>query len=77
VVPNAADTQRTTVSKSKPKSNLRTVSDKTVVHHKVKKGETLTSIASTHHTTVAALKRDNGDIAALRPGMVLLVRPAK
>jgi LysM repeat protein len=52
-------------------------SDQTVVHHKVKKGETLTSIASTHHTTVAALKRDNGDIATLRPGMILLIRAAK
>jgi LysM repeat protein len=40
----------------------------------VQPGETLTSIATTHHTTVAALKRDNGNLAMLRPGMVLVIR---
>jgi membrane-bound lytic murein transglycosylase D len=44
-----------------------------VVHHKVAPGETLSSIASVHHTTVQALKRDN-NIATLRPGMILLIR---
>jgi membrane-bound lytic murein transglycosylase D len=47
---------------------------KPVVHHKVKEGETLTSISTAYHTSVAALKRDNGDLAILRPGMVLLIR---
>ena len=47
---------------------------KTVQHHKVQPGETLTSIATTHHTTVEALKRDNGGLAMLRPGMVLVIR---
>jgi LysM domain len=37
----------------------------------------LSSIANTHHTTVAALKRDNGNIATLRPGMILLIRDVK
>jgi LysM repeat protein len=47
------------------------------VRHKVKAGETLYSIASTHHTTVDALKRDNGDLAILRPGMILLIRDVR
>ena len=75
--PTARELQRMGASKSKSAKSLEVASDQTVVHHKVKKGETLTSIASTHHTTVAALKRDNGDIATLRPGMILLIRAAK
>ena len=46
-----------------------------VVHHKVKTGETLYSIARAYRTTVAALKRDNRNVAVLRPGMILIVRP--
>jgi membrane-bound lytic murein transglycosylase D len=48
-----------------------------VVHHKVKSGETLYSIASAYNTTVAALKRDNRNIAVLRPGMILLVQQVR
>ena len=33
--------------------------------HKVKRGDTLYSIASEYNTTVAALKRDNGKAAAI------------
>ena len=44
-----------------------------VIHHKVKAGETLYSIASSYNTTVTALKQDNRNVAALRPGMVLVV----
>jgi LysM repeat protein len=44
-----------------------------VVHHKVRAGETLSSIASSYNTTVTALKHDNRNIAALRPGMILIV----
>jgi membrane-bound lytic murein transglycosylase D len=47
-----------------------------VLHHKVKSGETLYSIASTYKTTVAALKRNNGNVAVLRPGMILIVEPS-
>ena len=44
-------------------------------YHKVKKGETLSSIASSYNTTVAALRRDNGKLAAnLRAGDVLVIR---
>ena len=48
--------------------------DATVVRHKVKYGETLYSIANTYKTTVAALKRDNQNVAVLRPGMILIVQ---
>jgi len=44
-----------------------------VVHHRVKPGETLYSIASSYKTTVTALKHDNRNIADLRPGMILIV----
>ncbi len=47
------------------------------LRHKVKSGETLYSIATTYRTTVAALKRYNGDIAVLRPGMILIVQPSR
>jgi membrane-bound lytic murein transglycosylase D len=47
-----------------------------VVHHKVRTGETLYSIATYYKTTVAALKRDNRNIAVLRPGMILTI-PAR
>jgi len=45
-----------------------------VIHHKVKPGETLYSIANSYNTTVAALKQANRDVATLRPGMILVVR---
>jgi len=48
-----------------------------VVHHKVKSGETLYSIATLYKTTVAALKRDNGNVAVLHPGMILVVQVAR
>jgi membrane-bound lytic murein transglycosylase D len=48
-----------------------------VVHHKVKTGETLYSIANAYRTTVAALKRDNRNVAVLHPGMILIVQHAR
>jgi LysM repeat protein len=48
-----------------------------VVHHKVKHGETLYSIANAYRTTVAALKRDNRNVAVIRPGMILIVQSAR
>ena len=48
-----------------------------VVHHKVKSGETLYSIATAYRTTVAALKRDNRNVATLRPGMILIVQQSR
>ena len=61
-------------SKSNTSNDLRPASPKTVQRHKVQPGETLTSIATTHHTTVEALKRDNGNLPMLRPGMVILIK---
>jgi len=49
----------------------------TVVRHKVKTGETLYSIANAYRTTVAALKRDNRNVAVLHPGMILIVQHAR
>ena len=48
-----------------------------VVHHKVKSGETLYSIANAYRTTVAILKRDNRNVAVIRPGMILIVEPSR
>ncbi len=48
-----------------------------VKRHKVKQGETLYSIANSYKTTVTALKHDNQNIAALRPGMILIIRPLR
>jgi LysM repeat protein len=44
------------------------------LHHTVKSGETLYSIATTYKTTVDALKRNNRNVAVLRPGMILIVQ---
>jgi membrane-bound lytic murein transglycosylase D len=74
VMPNAKDAPESFESKSSHTSKLARASSKSLSRHKVQQGETLTSIASTHHTTVAALKRDNGNLATLRPGMVLIIR---
>jgi membrane-bound lytic murein transglycosylase D len=56
-----------TVAAAKPTSKSG------VVHHKVKRGETLSSIANSYNTTVTALKHDNRNVASLRPGMILVV----
>jgi membrane-bound lytic murein transglycosylase D len=48
-----------------------------VLRHTVKSGETLYSIATTYKTTVAALKRQNGNVAVLHPGMILVVEPSR
>jgi membrane-bound lytic murein transglycosylase D len=48
-----------------------------VVHHKVRTGETLYSIANLYKTTVAALKRDNRNVSVIRPGMILIVQSTR
>jgi membrane-bound lytic murein transglycosylase D len=68
-----------TVSAKAPAGKSEATGEKTsqqtsVVHHKVKSGETLYSIAATYKTTVAALKRSNQNVATLRPGMILVVQ---
>jgi len=43
--------------------------------HKVKRGDTLYSIASEYNTTVAALKRVNGKSSGnIHPGQVLVIK---
>jgi membrane-bound lytic murein transglycosylase D len=54
-----------------------TAAHATLKHHKVKPGETLYSIANSYNTTVTALKHDNRNIAALRPGMILVIRDVR
>ena len=54
-----------------------TKTETAVVHHKVKSGETLYSIANLYNTTVAALKRENSNVAVLRPGMILTIQIAR
>jgi LysM repeat protein len=73
VTPDAREDRPSSAAKSKSKNALHTVADGGVVHHKVQRGETLSSIAKSHNITVDALKQDNGNLATLRPGMVLVI----
>jgi membrane-bound lytic murein transglycosylase D len=73
VAPDTDESRQVVISKSKSKNRLQAKSTKTVVHHKVQRGETLSSIAKSHNTTVDALKENNGNLANLRPGMVLVI----
>ena len=74
VAPNGDRTGRV-ASKSIHRKSLRAANGK-AVRHKVAPGETLYSIAKSHNTTVAALIHDNGNLATLRPGMILIIGPA-
>jgi membrane-bound lytic murein transglycosylase D len=53
------------------------VQNASVVHHKVKAGETLYSIATSYNTTVTALKHDNRNVAILHPGMILIIHDVR
>jgi membrane-bound lytic murein transglycosylase D len=75
VTPNGSDAIRAS-SKSQSSNRLRRTA-KAPTRHKVKQGETLSSIASSYRTTVAAIKHDNGNLATLRPGMILVIRDLK
>src|SRR5437660_2688832 len=76
VTPNGSDAIRASAPKSQSSNRLRRTA-KTPTRHKVKQGETLSSIASSYKTTVAAIRHDNGNLATLRPGMILLIRDVK
>jgi membrane-bound lytic murein transglycosylase D len=67
-------TARQTARSSSHHAETEATTTNAVLHHKVKAGETLFSIASSYNTSVTALKRDNRDVAILRPGMILVVR---
>jgi len=64
------------VSQPAPSRTQEQAEQTSVVRHKVKSGETLYSIANTYKTTVAALKRDNRNVAVLHPGMILVIQPS-
>ena len=80
VTAEASDTQVASTHSvgTQHRAGTQTASASTVVvvHHKVKQGETLSSIATSYNTTISALKHDNRNIASLRPGMILIVRDA-
>jgi membrane-bound lytic murein transglycosylase D len=54
-------------------SDLQASNKGRLLHHKVKSGETLVSIANRYNTSVAALRRDN-KISSLKTGDVLVIR---
>jgi membrane-bound lytic murein transglycosylase D len=74
VSPGSAERSQV-ATKSHSHKAADSASTASVLHHKVKEGETLYSIANSYNTTVDALKRDNRNVAILRPGMVLIIRP--
>jgi len=61
-------------SSSRSSKETSSAAHAAVKRHKVRQGETLYSIANSYNTTVSALKHDNRNLAALRPGMILIVR---
>ena len=73
ISPGAAATEGATASKSKRRSHLASSKSGTTVHHTVKQGETLYSIATRYNTSVTAIKQTNANVATLRPGMVLTI----
>lgn len=73
VTPNFDEKRSVDSIKSKPKKTLHAADKQRAVRHKVEPGETLYSIAKSHNTTVTALKQQNGNLATLKPGMILLI----
>jgi membrane-bound lytic murein transglycosylase D len=73
IAPSAAENHATTAAKSNSKKSLHRADTTSIVRHKVQRGETLYSIAKSHNTTVDSLKQDNGNLANLRPGMILVI----
>jgi membrane-bound lytic murein transglycosylase D len=63
-------------SKSQKKGSLQASRAKVrTVRHRVRKGETLSSIAADYNTSVGELRRSNGKVASnLRPGSVLVIK---
>jgi membrane-bound lytic murein transglycosylase D len=68
---------RVPAENSESDSTLGASGQAAVLRHTVRSGETLYSIATTYKTTVAALKRNNGNVAVLHPGMILIVGPSR
>jgi membrane-bound lytic murein transglycosylase D len=72
-----AVTDKSTANSAKTADTNANSEEASVIRHRVKYGETLYSIATSYKTTVAALKRDNSNVAVLRPGMILVVQSAR
>ena len=73
ISPGAVSTENYSASKSKHRSHLVASKGPGEIHHTVKRGETLYSIATNYRTSVEAIKETNAHVATLRPGMVLLI----
>jgi len=73
ITPNSDEKRSAGSTKSKSKKTLHAADRQGAVRHKVEPGETLYSIAKSHNTTVSALKQQNGNLATLKPGMILLI----
>jgi membrane-bound lytic murein transglycosylase D len=77
---NSSKRHRTSKMRARSTKKLTTAASAAnkPVYHKVKRGETLTGIASSYNTTVTALRRDNAKAATnLRAGDVLLIRETR
>jgi len=77
VTPGTAGAQVASTHSKSRKTRTQVAAKTGVLHHKVRRGETLSSIAGSYNTTVTALKKDNRNVATLRPGMILVVRDAR
>ncbi len=64
-------------TKSSEIERLKPEKEVALVHHRVRSGETLYSIANAYRTTVSALKRDNRNVGVIRPGMILNIQIAR
>jgi membrane-bound lytic murein transglycosylase D len=69
----AAAAEHHPTRKSHTASTLQVSSKGGAIHHTVRRGETLYSIASNYRTSVKAIKQTNSNVATLRPGMVLVI----
>jgi len=67
---------KTGKSRTAGSSGARLASTKDgATYHRVKKGETLSSIAQSYNTTVTSLRKNNSNLSAnLRAGEVLVIR---
>ena len=73
VSPTVAAMEQQPSAKSRHTSKLAAANAGSTVHHTVKRGETLYSIATNYKTSVKAIKQTNANVATLRPGMVLVI----
>jgi membrane-bound lytic murein transglycosylase D len=73
--PSSESGGKTETASSRKSKAHSAQSSQAAKYHKVKKGETLSSIAESNHTSVEALKRDNPKLAAatVHPGDVLII----